>query len=668
MRVVVDIETNSLIKPTNIWCIVCKDIDSGQTSIFRNVTDATERERFLKYAEQVTLWIGHNWLSYDYPILSDLTGLRLDDVCAISCDTLIISKLVDYSRDGGHSIESYGETFGYPKGIPVENNELLPSKFFPISFFSKYSKDLENYCVRDVEICHKIYDRYKRIIDDPNWRSSIDLEHRFQLICNDLHNNGFNFNSSKASSLLEKITKELEVLDAEILRAFPPRTIIIRKFMPKATKFGTISKTSVPRTLHTRIHEFEIGKTYDHTSEVAFNPSSHKQIIQVLNEAGWKPEEKTKTHIEAERELHRLKYSRGDVNPLDIDTITRKLVVLKNSGWRINEHNLGTLPAGAPAPAKTLAKRILLEARRRTLTEWLNLVGHDGRIHGKFYGLGAWTHRMAHQSPNTANIPREFKEDGSVKLLGKEMRELWCAPKKRLLVGVDAEGIQLRIFAHYIDDAEFTKALVEGKKDDKTDPHSLNQRILGDVCKSRQAAKRFVYALLLGGGISKLAQILETSTDEAKSALARLMERYQGFTHIKKHVIPADGKRGWFRGIDGRSVRIPGDTAAERGHLCMSGYLQNGEAIIIKRAAVTVDRALAQFRKENKWMFVNIVHDELQSETNNNMEVALHVAQTKADAIKEAGEYYKLKCPMAGSYWAEDRKKNTIGCTWWQTH
>ena len=81
------------------------------------------------------------------------------------------------------------------------------------------------------------------------------------------------------------------------------------------------------------------------------------------------------------------------------------------------------------------------------------------------------------------NIPNEFDTQGNKKLFGKEMQALWTAPRNRLLVGVDAEGIQLRIFAHLINEPEFTEALVNGKKEDKSDPHSLNQRILGDACK-----------------------------------------------------------------------------------------------------------------------------------------------------------------------------------------
>lgn len=659
MQVIIDIETDVLVKPTKIWCIVCKDIATGTLYVFRNLTeDEDEKKRFTAFSQNITRYIGHNFLGFDWPVLVNLLSVSNPDIASNTIDTLIISKLIDYSREFGHSIETYGIEFNFAKG-----------KNFYVDFFKSWSQELEDYCVRDVEICEKIYNKYLPIINDPNWQSSIHLEQSFQLICNDLHNNGFSFNVVKANKLLEKVTKELRELDEAILKEFQPREVLIREFIPKPTKFGTISKMSVPRSLWGQIHSYEVGTPYRHTRLDAFNPSSHKQIIQVLNEAGWKPEEKTKTHVETERELQRLKYSREAANKLDIESLSDKLLVLKKTGWKVNEVNLATLPSSAPAPARTLAKRILLEARRRSLTEWIALVSPaTGRIHGKFYGIGAWTHRMAHQQPNTANIPRDLKEDGTVKLLGRELRELWCAPRNRLLVGVDAEGIQLRIFAHYIDDKEFTEALIKGNKNDKSDPHSLNKRILGDVCKTRQAAKRFIYALLLGAGLGKLSQILECSDKEVRAALDNLLTRYEGFERLRRTDIERDSRRGWFTGIDGRHVAIPGDTAGTKKHLCMSGYLQNGEAIVVKRAALIIDKALEEFKKQKKWMFVNIVHDELQSETKNDMEVALHVAKIKADAIKEAGEHYKLKCPMAGSYFNEDTKDYTIGTNWFTTH
>lgn len=766
MRVVIDIECNALVNPTKIWVIVCKDIDSGKYHIFRKPTeDDGERERLRDFWLSVSLCIGHNYLGYDWLVLNRL----LPELEVKECiDTLIISKMVDYPRQG-HSIEAYGEEFGLPK--------------IDFSEWDRYSEAMEQYCQRDVDITERIYRKYQRYINSAERRASIRTEHEFQLVCNDLENNGFAFNTAKAQQLLDKVLSELSIIDAQILSAFPPREVLIREFTPRATKFGTINRSSVPRSLHDRISEYEVGKTYRHTKLVEFNPSSHKQIIEVLNEAKWQPVDKTKTHIETERELAIVE--RQPEYQLDItaEQLYTRLQELRRTGWKVNEKNLETLPDTAPEPARLLAKRILLEARRRTLVEWLSLIktqieiektsfGEIGteingrltqsgkkdsaqriesgvqtilksqekateevtlniptdyrtkillewlkskkvdvgfvkenanstwitvtgmdtlesccaalatvvldgtksihpkykiiaqRIHGKFGAIGAWSHRMNHQNPNTANIPNEFDTSGKKKLYGKELRSLWIAPKGRLLVGCDAEGIQLRIFAHYIDDPAFTQALINGKKEDKSDPHSLNQSILGPVCKTRQAAKRYIYALLLGAGAGKLREILECSEQDASQAYERLLERYTGFAYLKEKVIPADAKRGWFVGLDGRAVRIPGDAVGQRKHLCMSGYLQNGEAVAMKLATLKWWPRLKEFNAK----IVNFVHDEWQVEVPNDVSIAMEVAKMMANSLKEVGEDLKLKCPLAGSYWNDDLKDYTIGTKWSVTH
>ena len=128
MRIVIDIEANRLINPDKIWIIVCKDIDTGEYHIFRRVTDdASEKQRFVDFASRVTLWVGHNFLGYDWDVLVSCLGLSVPDISLVTLDTLIISKMVDYSRKG-HSIEDYGLECGREKG-----------KF---SDWSKYSKDL----------------------------------------------------------------------------------------------------------------------------------------------------------------------------------------------------------------------------------------------------------------------------------------------------------------------------------------------------------------------------------------------------------------------------------------------------------------------------------------------------------------------------------------------
>lgn len=643
MKLVIDAETNSLSNPTQLWVVVCRDIETKSTYIFREVTknEGTRRE-LIDLLGKATELIGHNLCGYDLPVIYNLLP-DLGRISATTYDTLIISKLVDYSRPG-HSVEDYGREFGLEKG-----------KF---NDFSKYSPEMETYCIRDVDITERIFNKYRRYIYSAERQKSIRLEHDFQEVCSKLEKDGFAFNTVKASALLAKVESELQSLDQAILSSFPPKLTLIREVTPKETKHGTISKASIPVALRESIADFTVGAPFSYCAWTEFNPSSHKQIIGVLRDAGWKPTDRTKTHIDAERELNKLKRTRGRSKELDlrIEELHNKLQQLAETGWKINEVNLDTLPPKAPAPARTLAKRILLEARRRTLVEWLELVQPDGRIHGRFFGLGAWTHRMAHQNPNTANIPNETDQKGQKKLYGKELRSFWCAPKNRLLVGVDAEGIQLRIFAHYIDDKEFTHELLNG------DPHSLNQSILG--AKTRDAAKRYIYALLLGAGQGKLREILDCSVEDAAEAYERLLSRYTGFAMLKEKVIPADAKRGWFVGLDGRAVAIPGDSVGSRRHLAMSGYLQNGEAVVMKMATMKWWPILPSLDAK----LVNFVHDEWQTECPNNMEIALRIAKLQADSLRLVGEELKLKCPLAGSFYNKKLKDYTIDTNWSKTH
>lgn len=657
MKLVIDIEADGLRNPTRIWCIVCKDIETGEHHVFGDVSrDDAERSRFIRLADDADALVGHNWCGYDLDVLNRLVpgidGVRLTSWLLKSIDTLVISKLANYTRKK-HSIKDYGLEFGLEK--------------LPWTDFSKFDPAMVEYCKKDTDICALVYTKYLKYISNSCNSVAINLENNFvYYVVNSLSKNGFSFNLVKAKSLLKIVEDELSILNKDISQAYPKRLSCIREVIPKGTKHGTISLSSIPKLLRPDIHEYSIGSAFCYCSWTDFNPSSHKQVVDILTKAGWRPESKTDTHLDTERSIAHLDYQRNKT-PEDIQRLSDlkdKLDHLKIYGWKINEENLATLPPKAPKAASLLAKRILLESRRRTLVEWINLCTPEERIHGDFYGIGAWTHRMAHQKPNTANIPNEYDEQKRKKLLGKEMRQLWRAPKGRLLVGVDAEGIQLRIFAHLINDPEFTFALENGKKEDKSDPHSLNHRILGDVCRSRLAAKRFIFALLLGGGMGKLASILDCDKVQAEEALDRVLDRYQGFAYLKAEVIPKDARRGWFTGLDGRCVPIPGDTVGARRHLAMSGYLQNGEKVVMAKASLKFINQLAAYDA----LLVDLVHDEWQVECPNDVKKAIELGEIMASSLVEVGKELKLNCQLAGSLYNDDIKDYTIGTNWYQTH
>ena len=96
----------------------------------------------------------------------------------------------------------------------------------------------------------------------------------------------------------------------------------------------------------------------------------------------------------------------------------------------------------------------------------------------------------------------------------------------------------------------------------------------------------------------------------------------------------------------------------------MSGYLQNGEAIVMKSATLKWKDKL----KDYDAMLVNLVHDEWQVECPNNMATALNIAEMMASSLVTTGSDLKLKCPLAGSYYNDDLKDYTIATNWSKTH
>ena len=135
-KFVVDIETDD-IKATVIHCIVAKDIDKGDVLSWHGDT----LKDFAKWSESVDIFIMHNGISFDAPILNRLTGskIKLSQVR----DTLILSQLSDPVLEGGHSLKAWGERLGFGK--------------LDYKDFSHFNEEMLKYCIKDVELTYKLY-------------------------------------------------------------------------------------------------------------------------------------------------------------------------------------------------------------------------------------------------------------------------------------------------------------------------------------------------------------------------------------------------------------------------------------------------------------------------------------------------------------------------------
>lgn len=616
---IIDIETNGLEEPDKLWCIVCKNLDSGEVLTFAFPSGVPSEypdvlQGFLSSTASASAFIGHNIISYDLPILQRFIPKFTFDRAAV-IDTLVTCRLLNYGVDGGNSLEAWGERLGFPKT--------------PYSDFSCYTQQMLDYCINDVLVTEKLHALLDEYIRSPQWQSSLRLEHDTAWLCHDIHESGFFFDADRASSLLVDISNRLDELANQLVASFPPRARPIREVHPRLTKSGTLSRTDFRWLADPGdLRQFN-GGPFSRIEFEPFNPGSPKQIVERLWEHGWKPVDKTKGHIDAER-------NRDE----------ERLEHFRFYGWKVNETNLRTLPREAPEAAQLLVEWLTLDSRRSTLEEWLKAFNpRTHRIHGRFNHIGAWTGRMSHNSPNMANIP------GHGSLYGDEFRSLWQASPEHYLVGVDADGIQLRILAHYMDDPDFTAALTKGRKEDGTDAHTLNMLALGNACRDRDTAKTFIYAFLLGAGVAKIAEILGCSGNEARSAVEAFLSYYPGLRDLKDHRIPADADRGYFIGLDGRLV------ACDSAHLMLAGYLQNGEAVIMKTANLIWRDKLE--KEHIPYRQVNFVHDEWQVEVQS-LTDATKAGNLMVQAIEEAGIKLKLKCPLAGNA--------IIGKNWLETH
>ena len=549
-------------------------------------------------------------------------------------DTLVLSQLLDSRREGGHSLEAWGERLGHPK---VEHNE-----------WHTFSKEMLTRCEEDTRLNYKVYVYLSKIIDRNKlaFDKSIDIEMKARWSALDMHSNGFKFNVKDARALKEELEVRLSTLQEEMRKVFPAKAKLIREVTPKLTKNNTISKVGISSWYDSDDYtKFSADSSFSLVEWVDFEPSSPKQIIDRLDEAGWKPIEKTKGHIEA-------------IKSKDKEAIEK----FKKYGYKVNEVNIATLPEDAPDACQLLIEFILLDARRRTLVEWLEAYNEEtGRVHGSFNPLGTRSHRCSHSRPNMGNVATaKTIKYNTPKLrelaisLGGRMRSMWICDDDAFLVGCDMEGAHLRIFAHLIDDKEFTKALIEGSKENGTDPHSRNKNALGDICIDRDRAKTFIFTYLNGGSAPKVSEIFGCSRALAQEALDRFVRAYPGLADLKANTIPKDAARGYFQGIDGRYVKCDSE------HLMIGMYLQNMESVLMKHAEQMWRKELADKHPGIRYKLVNWVHDEWVTEVYGGYANTQTVGAIQSRCITAAGIEFGLRCPMAGEF--------KVGKNWLEVH
>jgi DNA polymerase I-like protein with 3'-5' exonuclease and polymerase domains len=246
MKIVLDIETNS--KHNKIWLVVTRDINTGEVKSWK------EASGLQKYLDNCDLIIMHNGISFDAPVLRETwkTSIMPSQVC----DTLVLSRLLSPSLEGGHSLDAWGKRLGFLKG---EFND----------WDGGLTPEMEEYCIQDTLVTQKLYEHLTSELKFNKFdQRSIDLEHKVQAIIAKQERNGFKLDEVAGITLLSTLQNKLAVIENELQSIFPAKTI-------------------------ERVSE-KTGKPLKDKVEV-FNPGSRKQIGERLQEKGWKPSRYTET-------------------------------------------------------------------------------------------------------------------------------------------------------------------------------------------------------------------------------------------------------------------------------------------------------------------------------------------------------------------------------------
>ncbi len=251
-----DIETNGL-DPSRIWCAVTR-----QNGVNKVHTSPESLSEALRSSQSV---VGHNLIGYDMPVLKRLWKLSVNPERIV--DTLVLSRLVDPSREGGHSLRNWGNQLGFPKGDHDD--------------WSSLSMQMVEYCERDVEVTEAVHNKLTSELTSFSAESA-ELEHRVQQIIHQQERNGWLLDQELARDLCATFKERMNDIEAELQQKFPP---IVherysektgRRLKDKVETFNVGSRQQIAKRLG------ELGAVFGKTTEKG-NPIVDESVLETID-------------------------------------------------------------------------------------------------------------------------------------------------------------------------------------------------------------------------------------------------------------------------------------------------------------------------------------------------------------------------------------------------
>jgi DNA polymerase-1 len=627
MRIVVgDLEADGLLpEATKCWCGVFKDRQTQEIFKFK----PHQIDAMLEFLGTVDVLIMHNGIGYDWPLLKKLYGFEYKGK---KVDTLIMSRLLNPKRlvpfncpdkkAGPHGIKAWGYRVG--RGKPDYDD------------WANYSDEMLHRCTEDVEILDLVYDALLLEAKGKNWKNAFLMSFKLFEYLQKQEEYGWLVDQEHMQFCISQLTNWIRRIDRVLVPKLPMKLEInetkkegIYNYVRKPfLKSGKPSESVV---------NWCISCGIDIDASPVSGPFSRVSLRQIDLDSG----QETKDYLLAEG-WEPLEWNTND----DGERTSPKLS--KDDPFDGIEGKVGSL----------VARRVQCRHRRSSIEGLTGLIREDGRIGSAINTLAA-TGRATHRG--IVNIP------GAKSFFGKQMRKIFICKEGFTLVGTDSDACQVRMLCGRMNDPVYTDNVLNGKKEDGTDIHSVNMRAAG--LGNRDDAKTFFYGFLFGAGDTKVGKIVKGSSADGKRLKNQFLEGLPALKELLETLTKqwkATAKQrynakfnrmeyynGYIIALDGRPVLVPSE------HQVLVYLLQSDEAIMMSVAYILFNKEM-----EKRYVYgvdygvVCWMHDEYNVECR--IEIKDTVAKLAEEAIAAAGRFFKISCPHIG--------QAKIGRDWYAIH
>lgn len=305
-----------------------------------------------------------------------------------------------------------------------------------------------------------------------------------------------------------------------------------------------------------------------------------------------------------------------------------------------------------PAIEPLLQYRQVAKLNSTYIDGLLRLQDRQGRIHSTFDQTATATGRISSNEPNLQNIPVRTP-------LGREIRRAFIPREGWVLLDADYSQIELRILAHFSQDAAMVEAFRLGQDVHTRTASEVFEIPMNEVSpEMRSRAKAVNFGLVYGISDFGLARNTGITRREAAEFIQRYFARYPGVKKFMDKAV-ADGQTaGYAVTLMGRrryltELESPRQVTREFGkRAAMNTPVQGTAADIIKLAMVRVDEALKQ--SGLKARLILQVHDELILECPpEEVEAASKLLQTAMEQV------VSLSVPLTAEV--------NVGESWYET-